>query len=127
MRHPATQGGDHVTQSCRTQRGHHTNAVGLRRQSTLARSVKKTLALQLCLEAQKLLKQRTLPGRLQAVHNELQIAPRAVNVQLAAGFHPLTVARTEAELVGRPAKHGAAHLPRFVFKRKVAMTAGCAR
>jgi hypothetical protein len=124
MGYAAAQSTHDIAQSRCTQRSHYANAVRLRRQAPLACGVKKAVPFQLSLEAQKLLKQRTLPSGLQAIYNQLQVTPRAIHIQFATGFYPQPITWVETKLIGRSAKHGTAYLPCLVFQHKVAMTAG---
>ena len=112
-------------QGCSPQRGHYPNAAWHDRQSALAGCIKQTFCLKLGFDAQKLLKQSALPGALQAVHNQLQIATLFIHAQLATHFHQFAIARREVHRHGSAAKHGAAQLPCRVFDAEVAVPAAC--
>ena len=127
MGNPPTQRRHHVVQGCGTGRGDQANAARHQGQRAFAGRVEQAFSLQPGLQAQKLFKQSTLAGPLQAFYNELQVAARLVHAQAPAQLDQFTVARHKVEAAGSAAEHGAADLPLRVLDGKVAMPAGCAR
>ncbi len=123
VRHTPAQRAGHVAQGGRAQRSHHADAARLRRQRSFARGIEQTFGLEPGFEAQKLLEPHALPGRLQALDDQLQFAARTVDVELAARLHQLAVARDEGELIGSAAKQRAAQLHAIVLEQKITMPA----
>ena len=93
IRGPALQGGHHIVQSSRPQRGHQTNPPGHGGQGALALRSKQALRLQTLFQAQELLHPAALPGPLQFFDNQLQIATLLVHPQLALQLDQIAIAR----------------------------------
>jgi hypothetical protein len=130
LRSAARQGGRHIAQRRRAQRGDDADPARKIRQRPLARGVEQALGLQLRLEAQELLVERTLAGGLQGFGNELKLTARLVERDAATAAHALPVLRREAQLRGAAAKQRAAQecaLAVGILQAEVAVTAGGAR
>ena len=77
--------------------------------------VKQAFGFQLGFEAQKLLKQSTLPGPLHGLDDQLQVTTGLVNAQATPHFNQFAIAGDKTHQAGRTPKHGTANLPRFVL------------
>ncbi|MCY1552744.1 hypothetical protein D9M68_891610 [compost metagenome] len=107
---------DHIAQRGRAERSHHPDAAWLYGQRAFARRVEQPFRFQLGFQAQELFEQGPLPGRLEAVDDELQITAGPIDVELAQRLDHLPIARRKVQLVRRAAEQGAAHLANIVLE-----------
>jgi hypothetical protein len=100
MGHPSGQGRDHIAQGRCAQGGHQAQRAWLAGQRTLTLRIKKTFGFQTRLQTQKLFEQTALTGHAQGIDDQLQIAPRAIDIQTTTRLHQVTVPGRERQLVG---------------------------